>query len=66
MMTKLCIDFGSGYNPKTGYKTCDVTTLPQLDIQYDGKDEIVGLREKSVDEERRVGKECRSRWSPYH
>ena len=20
-MTKLCIDFGSGYNPKTGYKT---------------------------------------------
>ncbi|RHH85317.1 methyltransferase domain-containing protein [Segatella copri] len=49
MMTKLCIDFGSGYNPKTGYKTCDVTTLPQLDFLYDGKDEIVGLREKSVD-----------------
>lgn len=48
-MTKLCIDFGSGYNPKTGYKTCDITTFPQLDFQYDGKDEIVGLREKSVD-----------------
>lgn len=48
-MTKLCIDFGSGYNPKAGYKTCDITTFPQLDFQYDGKDEIVGLREKSVD-----------------
>lgn len=48
-MTKLCIDFGSGYNPKAGYKTCDVTTFPQLDFQYDGKDKIVGLREKSVD-----------------
>lgn len=45
MMTKLCIDFGSGYNPKAGYKTCDVTTFPQLNFQYDGKDEIVGLRE---------------------
>src|SRR2546425_13013759 len=27
-------------------------------------DEIVALRKRS--EERRVGKECRSRWSPYH
>ena len=25
-----------------------------------------GLRQSSRSEERRVGKECRSRWSPYH
>src|SRR3712207_9041925 len=25
-----------------------------------------GLRERERSEERRVGKECRSRWSPYH
>lgn len=25
------IDFGSGYNPKKGYKTCDFTMLPFLD-----------------------------------
>ena len=25
-----------------------------------------GLREAHRSEERRVGKECRSRWSPYH
>ena len=30
--------------------------------------EVVGSAERGVDrsEERRVGKECRSRWSPYH
>lgn len=49
MMKKLCIDFGSGYNPKNGYKTCDITTFPQLDFQYDRKDKIIGLKEKSVD-----------------
>lgn len=48
-MNKLCIDFGCGYNPKNGYKTCDVTTNPMLDYQYDGKDSIIGLEENSVD-----------------
>src|SRR5256885_1071949 len=28
--------------------------------------DLVGLGGKSRSEERRVGKECRSRWSPYH
>lgn len=27
----LFIDYGSGYNPKKGYKTCDFTTNPCLD-----------------------------------
>ena len=27
---------------------------------------VLGGAEKSRSEERRVGKECRSRWSPYH
>lgn len=48
-MRKLRIDFGSGYNPKKGYKTCDVTTNPMLDYQYDGKDTIIGLEENSID-----------------
>ena len=26
----------------------------------------LAFKEKSRSEERRVGKECRSRWSPYH
>src|SRR3712207_4282821 len=28
--------------------------------------EVVALRQRLRSEERRVGKECRSRWSPYH
>lgn len=48
-MKKLCIDFGSGYNPKKGYKTCDITNSPHLDYRYDGKDNIEGLEENSVD-----------------
>ena len=31
------------------------------------KSEMLKLKEKEIrSEERRVGKECRSRWSPYH
>ena len=29
-------------------------------------DTMYSLRARSRSEERRVGKECRSRWSPYH
>lgn len=28
----LKIDFGSGYNPYPGYKTCDITQGPYLDF----------------------------------
>ena len=30
------------------------------------EDEALGAYEEGRSEERRVGKECRSRWSPYH
>ena len=33
-------------------------------MQVGGKDPLVPEENRS--EERRVGKECRSRWSPYH
>src|SRR3712207_6496460 len=40
-----------------------VTFLDTADVYGDGhNEELVGERS----EERRVGKECRSRWSPYH
>ena len=35
--------------------------------QYGEGDKFLGIRApKTRSEERRVGKECRSRWSPYH
>ena len=35
------------------------------DVIFDYKAKI-GILNKNRSEERRVGKECRSRWSPYH
>ena len=32
----------------------------------EGKGKITDMLAKQRSEERRVGKECRSRWSPYH
>ncbi len=50
-MTKLKIDFGSGYNAKEEYKTCDITYLPNLDYVYDeDNNKILYLEENSVDE----------------
>jgi len=41
----------------------------QLELQRSAAAVVADLGPKTVDdrsEERRVGKECRSRWSPYH
>lgn len=29
------LDFGSGHNPRKGYKTCDITNSPYLDYVFD-------------------------------
>mgnify|MGYP007105089263 CR=1 FL=1 len=34
--------------------------------EVDAKEDKVTFQDKLRSEERRVGKECRSRWSPYH
>ena len=48
---RLRIDFGSGHNPKEGYKTCDITFAPNLDYAYDKEANlIIDLEEASVDE----------------
>ena len=38
----------------------------EIAIDVDKSDRPYVLRKSSRSEERRVGKECRSRWSPYH
>jgi len=35
-------------------------------LEEAGVDTVVELAQRNRSEERRVGKECRSRWSPYH
>src|SRR5574341_2678089 len=41
-----------------------IATLPEYGLNWDEGNGDVFIGERS--EERRVGKECRSRWSPYH
>ena len=36
--------------------------FPEIEVEY----LKTGLAARTRSEERRVGKECRSRWSPYH
>src|SRR5688572_32472840 len=45
-----------------GTTTCEVKSGYGLDLDS----ELKMLRAAKRSEERRVGKECRSRWSPYH
>ena len=62
---QLCKFYGAGEN--------QVKAVNQVDIQIE-RGEFVAIVGKSGSgkstllrsEERRVGKECRSRWSPYH
>ena len=50
------------------------TTVVQLKVAEDDMGKVIGkqgriakaIRTLTRSEERRVGKECRSRWSPYH
>src|SRR2546421_6881749 len=39
---------------------------PDFDLVISGREVELGGEEALRSEERRVGKECRSRWSPYH
>ena len=48
MTTRL--DFGSGYNPRKGFKTCDMTMLPFLDYVFDPDNyKIVNCEDQSID-----------------
>ena len=48
------------------YKVMMEPTPPFLDALIAEKQAHAALRKRIRSEERRVGKECRSRWSPYH
>ena len=55
-------------NSKTEYKTDYAPeVLEKFSNKHPGNDYFVKLNcPEFTTEERRVGKECRSRWSPYH
>src|SRR2546430_16388924 len=53
-----------GGEPRIALAHLDLRDRGQPRHGVAGAGELAGLLERS--EERRVGKECRSRWSPYH
>ena len=50
--------------PGSGKSTLGVVLAKKLGYSFIDSDLVI--QEKYRSEERRVGKECRSRWSPYH
>ena len=67
-MIDMNVIVGSGYhiNPKIlGYNTCTYIGV-KLERGSMYKDVVPEFEKIPRSEERRVGKECRSRWSPYH
>ena len=65
------VEFKKGWNPASIYHTicAFANDLDNLGGGYIvvGVEEENGMPKRPVrSEERRVGKECRSRWSPYH
>ena len=58
-----CVKSGKPvYLTKNGYGSMVVLSLEQ----YAALTDDIELKLDERSEERRVGKECRSRWSPYH
>ena len=55
------------YHPDMGG---DTATMQAINAEYEARFEVLkrSQNEQAAErsEERRVGKECRSRWSPYH
>ena len=49
-----------------GFGLATVNLLPEYGHPDERREELGFLFDDARSEERRVGKECRSRWSPYH
>ena len=62
-----CVKSGKPvYLTKNGYGSMVVLSLEQYAALTDDIELKLDEADKARSEERRVGKECRSRWSPYH
>ena len=48
------------------YKKSKEVAVPEQNIEVDPRSKTTADGAFNRSEERRVGKECRSRWSPYH
>ena len=64
LVEQLPVDTGASAVARSSGKGKALTTLKLSETATEAKQARLTTRSRS--EERRVGKECRSRWSPYH
>ena len=65
---------GQSLNTESPFEYVDMSVKEPYDADWKERvrtrirrsDGVIALISKNRSEERRVGKECRSRWSPYH
>ena len=55
-----------GQKMREARKKKDLTQQELADLSHVSVKQIANIEKGKRSEERRVGKECRSRWSPYH
>ena len=60
-LAALCLSFSTWATPATDASIEQLLKLTQAESMIDA-----AYAQDDRSEERRVGKECRSRWSPYH
>ena len=64
--TTVACDALARFKRKQGYDVMFLTGTDEHGQKIEDKAAAAGVQPKERSEERRVGKECRSRWSPYH
>ena len=61
-----CNRFCENHSVLEDLDLCEKYGFDYIDIQSECLDREIAAGKYTRSEERRVGKECRSRWSPYH
>src|SRR5581483_9567824 len=66
MLTDLKLVVSNHFHHASGIQDWELTSIKHNIVLFESIDDYFNERKQIRSEERRVGKECRSRWWPYH